>query len=902
MYKKFFHSFDPKFILIAIFLIIILIHNFRIIYYNYLEIFISGYNIFIILISGALFIIIITITLCFIKNSSEILTKVINLITRFKIYLEIKKNKISDPDLTLIGVVHSQTGRFLRLIYNNNKLLNIEKVLKTLYNTLQANKDFIDYGYNKVIIITVTTSEDFRYQLHHNIFITNDTTFEAYHSKVINIINKHYETGSSAGEDVFRFFEVLVWNMDHLKNKHIKITSDVRSILKNNKNSIQMIKRNYHKVSHITPLKKSANIKRKNFACLDLETIEINKYQEPVAISFTWPKETKLFLIDYDLLKFDYIKAIKKLWKQFFNYLEQISKINSKFNFKTVFVHNLGSFDGIFIFKALLQFYLPSQIKTIVDDDNKFILISVKLNSNVIVFKDSLRIFPVSLQDLCEIFNVDGKSFKYKKDFNKIDMFNNDKLLNEFIYYAIQDSKSLFEALIKSQKQFIKIHNVDITTIVSTSSLALKIFRTNYLNVEIPILKSNEDLFIRQGYFGGATDFYKAYAKNLYYYDINSLYPKAMCNLIPQKIIKKYENMDNVELDSFFGFCLAEIQTPENILKPLLPMKWKGKTIYPKGKWKSVYFSEELKAVKSLGYIIKLIKGIEFSSIDLFTGYVEHFYKIKMNTVGSERWISKLLLNCLYGVFGRKQELLETINIYNHELEKYVCSEIIKHIIPINEKISTLIILKNLNKIFETDLNTSYSKTSKHLNKSIKSNVAIAAAITAYARIHMMQFKLDNGVVYSDTDSIFTTNKIESNLIGSELGLMKDEMNGLIIKEGLFLGIKQYSYWYLDSKEKRIEKSVFAGVKRNSLTFVEVKNLFNGKTLIKETPMRFFRSMIELKIKIKKSKISIKKTSDKILYNNIYLPPIINTKNNNMVTTILNKLIKYKNKVIKKIK
>ena len=178
---------------------------------------------------------------------------------------------------------------------------------------------------------------------------------------------------------------------------------------------------------------------------------------------------------------------------------------------------------------------------------------------------------------------------------------------------------------------------MDINTIVSVSSLALKIFRTNYLETDIPILTFYNDKFIRKSYYGGATDYYKAYGENLYYYDINSLYPYAMCNPMPYKIIKKYNNMDNVKLDDFFGFCLTEIQCPENIDKPMLPLRYKGKTIFPKGKGVGTYFSEELKAVLPLGYKIKLLEGIEYSKIDLFTKYVNTFYKIKMTSTGSER-------------------------------------------------------------------------------------------------------------------------------------------------------------------------------------------------------------------------------------------------------------------------
>ena len=53
--------------------------------------------------------------------------------------------------------------------------------------------------------------------------------------------------------------------------------------------------------------------------------------------------------------------------------------------------------------------------------------------------------------------------------------------------------------------------------------------------------------------------------------------------------------------------------------------------------------------------------------------------------------------------------------------------------------------------------------------------VAIASAITSYARIGMIPFKLDDGVCYTDTDSIFTTTPIDNSLIGPELGKMEDD-------------------------------------------------------------------------------------------------------------------------------
>ena len=61
---------------------------------------------------------------------------------------------------------------------------------------------------------------------------------------------------------------------------------------------------------------------------------------------------------------------------------------------------------------------------------------------------------------------------------------------------------------------------------------------------------------------------------------------------------------------------------------------------------------------------------------------------------------------------------------------------------------------------------------------------------------------------------------------------MKDELNGCRISEAYFLGIKQYGYWYLDETGQRIEKSVWAGVPRDSISFQDMVNLFNHKIII----------------------------------------------------------------------
>lgn len=156
-----------------------------------------------------------------------------------------------------------------------------------------------------------------------------------------------------------------------------------------------------------------------------------------------------------------------------------------------------------------------------------------------------------------------------------------------------------------------------------------------------------------------------------------------------------------------------------------------------------------------------------------------------------------------------------------------------------NNYLSTALI--EFNTMFDTNVSSKY--------EDVNSNIAIASAVTAYARIHMMPFKLHPSCYYTDTDSVFVDDlEPFKHLLGEELGLFKDELSGLGIKEAEFLGIKQYGYWFNDKNGVRVEKSVFAGVPRNSISFSDLQKLQNGETLTITGKDRFYKSLINLDI------------------------------------------------------
>ena len=203
--------------------------------------------------------------------------------------------------------------------------------------------------------------------------------------------------------------------------------------------------------------------------------------------------------------------------------------------------------------------------------------------------------------------------------------------------------------------------------------------------------------------------------------------------------------------------------------------------------------------------------------------------------------MAKLQLNNLYGYFGRKQVGLTTLNVKNVELSNILLTRVVKSITPINVDYTTVLTYSNINYSMLEKLNNQFKSIGSDQHH-IMSNVAIASAVTAYARIVMIPYKIEPNTLYTDTDSIFTTKPIDPSLLGSELGLMKDEMNGLVIQEACFIGPKKYGYWFIDEIGNKVEKSVFAGVPRNSLTFNEIKAIFNGEIITINVDNRFFKS------------------------------------------------------------
>jgi hypothetical protein len=144
----------------------------------------------------------------------------------------------------------------------------------------------------------------------------------------------------------------------------------------------------------------------------------------------------------------------------------------------------------------------------------------------------------------------------------------------------------LYEVLVKANKQVFMDYDVNMTDNLTISGLATRIFLKDFYNNNIPVIsKASIYRDIKQAYYGGITEVYKPYGKNLYYYDVNSLYPYVALQDMPGLECSKIQFFtDKQDLGNLFGFFNCIVQSPLDSYLGLLPVRTKTGINFPIGK------------------------------------------------------------------------------------------------------------------------------------------------------------------------------------------------------------------------------------------------------------------------------------------------------------------------------
>jgi hypothetical protein len=619
----------------------------------------------------------------------------------------------------------------------------------------------------------------------------------------------------------------------------------------------------------------------------DVEAFEVDGYAKVYALGFkVLNQESRMYYMDNGVTSDQLVlQCIDDM-------------LANEYNGYTFYTHNFGKYDSVFLMKILkeanialgYEHYITKEL----DRGGKMLKLVIKVKRsisdrkikkigarkdpgyNTITIVDSLNLLSQSLADLCKSFEVEVTKgyFPYSfvksntlhyvgntpdiKYWEKISLEEYNKLLKsdwslkeECLKYLDKDLSSLVLIMNKFSEYVNRKYYLQVTDSLTISRLALNIFMKDYLkNSKLPIINRNIFSDIKQAYYGGVTEVYKPYGKNLLHYDVNSLYPFAALNAMPGTKCTYIENLNStINIKDLFGFFYCEIKAVDNYLG-LLPVHHEEGMIMPNGSWKGWYFSEELKFAADNGYTINVLKGYTFNMVnDVFTNYVKDLYKIKASTNDKvEKDIAKRLLNHLLGRFG--------LNI-NKPVTRYVNGEELELLFSTREIIGKPVKITNndykvtYNSLVDPDIcsdhGIDYIKVQNLTTKTDVENVnefkdvslSTAAAVTAYARIYMSKVKLDildkgGSIYYTDTDSIVTDIPLKESLVGDELGQFKLEYK---IKQGYYISNKTY---YVDLAEKLWDKrtntytsSVIKSktVSSKSLSLESFEKLYNNQNV-----------------------------------------------------------------------
>jgi hypothetical protein len=252
------------------------------------------------------------------------------------------------------------------------------------------------------------------------------------------------------------------------------------------------------------------------------------------------------------------------------------------------------------------------------------------------------------------------------------------------------------------------------------------------------------------------------------------------------------------------------------------------------------------------GYKFEVFKGYTFEKGDLFSEYVNKMYALRKqyNKAHPMNMIAKLLMNSLYGKCGQKLE---------HTKVSIITKDAILGLL--SESISNIIKLANHYVVVESiPANIKYDAR-LDMYSGVDVNIAIASAVTSYARVVMSAVKNNPlfNFLYSDTDSAVIDQPLPEAMVGGELGQFKKEHE---IDQAVFLAPKVYGI--RDTNGQQVIK--VKGIKDEISSTLKLEDL---EELLEQDQVRVFNQekwetkLLQGKISVKEQAYSLRVTSNK---------------------------------------
>lgn len=423
-----------------------------------------------------------------------------------------------------------------------------------------------------------------------------------------------------------------------------------------------------------------------------------------------------------------------------------------------IFAHNLGGFDLMVVeFAKYLSEAGYNCQKAVIQCPPTILEYHNKTTDKTFVFVDSLNYFRESLKDLGHNVGIE-KTEMPTDDFTKLAEY----------------CKNDVEILRKAMRQFLSFREIhDLGSFKTTTpSQAMQSFRHRFMRDKTLFCDDNVDSLelARKSYHGGRTEaFYLGERTGKFYIlDVNSMYPYVMANnYFPTKLktIIKYDiSISDLKRYMKEYFIIADLKVKTD--KPKYPVFGDNKRlIFPIGEFDTVICQPEF----DFKDILQVNSCALYEQSLIFKEYVNYWFTLK-NRYKLENnlpyyHLTKLFLNSLYGKFGQRGFVFETVSTDE----------------PITDYSIETIIDADTGERFTERVFGGIKQQEKRDNESSDSIPSISSAVTSYARKLLWDFITKAGsenCFYVDTDSLLVNQQGYDNLlsdIGDSLGQLKLE-------------------------------------------------------------------------------------------------------------------------------
>lgn len=578
----------------------------------------------------------------------------------------------------------------------------------------------------------------------------------------------------------------------------------------------------------------------------------------------------------------------------------------------TFVAHNGKGFDFYFVISWLLHERV--KFKPIYQGSS---VVSITIPSNKIRFVDTLSFFMCPLKDLPKMFGFDNDAVAGVKGWfpHKFNVPANRNYVGpmpglQFFYtanmkdeeydafmewyeeekdkpfdlrasmekYAYADVEILKKATVMYHKLCNELTEFSPFSQVTMASTARRYF-LNVCPVEIPILRTSYEMFIRQAFRGGATNgrevsYYFPDGWHGRYEDICSMYPwvNNCCEYpigvpdlfgVEQKTPQE-DMLTMLTTAQGLGVIQCDVEVPKDLFHPLLPSlnAETGKLEFTCHDIKEQTFtSSELRYALELGYrVTRIVKMVWWkqSTTDLFKNYIKTWFVIKSQAEGWPSWcttdelkqeflrlyedkhgfaldptkiaknaslrtVAKLFLNSLWGKFGQNSNQPQTVIITDRQdlvdllnNRDYTIKDIRVHNDEMIEVTYQYIV---------PDVAEGQDELIDMRKPRDQTYVAIAVFTTSHARIKlhrriMQVFRAGGRVLYYDTDSVAYACKDDFPLQADKhkfLGNWCSELSGEEKIGGVFYCAGPKSYYMEIYEHGQLKRKVckFKGIKQS---------------------------------------------------------------------------------------